>query len=157
MSYETETTLTKDEATKLAKAHLLKASREIWIYVLIADILFLISGILYLISGKVFLPVVFFAVMVILPVLVIVLTISRSRKEWQSNKLIQNAVYRFRFHDGNFEVETPNGKAEVGYEKLYRIIETKDRFYLYISKNQTYPVNKEKCESGLISFLHEKC
>ena len=156
MPYETETTLTIEEAKALAKNYLMKMSKGIWIYVIVADFLFPAAGIFYLSSGKIYMTAIMFLAMAFLPVMVVILTLSRSTREWKSNKLVQNAVYRFRFHESKFDVETPNGKAEVEYGKLFRILETKDHFYLFISKNQAYSVIKGNCSPELVAFLHDK-
>ena len=78
-----------------------------------------------------------------------------STNEWKSNKLIQNATYKFKFNDNGFEVISPKGSSSIEYSALYRIIETKDRFYLYISKNQTFVIIKENCSNELIALLQE--
>lgn len=155
MPYETETTITMDEARKLSLTHILKASQGLWRFIIIADVVYLLFAIVTILLK--YYPAVLICCLgiVVFTAMPFIKAYLSSTNEWKSNKLIQNATYKFKFNDNRFEVISPKGSSSIEYSALYRIIETKDRFYLYISKNQTFVIIKENCSNELIALLQE--
>ena len=48
----------------------------------------------------------------------------------------------YKFNKRFFKVENPDGNAQIVYFKLYRVVETKEYFYLYISRDYAFIVSK---------------
>ena len=49
---------------------------------------------------------------------------------------------KYEFYKNFFKVENPEGKAQIYYFKLYRVVETKSYFYIYISRQYAFIVSK---------------
>ena len=65
------------------------------------------------------------------------------KKEQNSKKLIQEYVNNYIFYKHYFTTENPDGKAQTFYFKIYKVIETKTHFYIYISKEYAFIVAKD--------------
>ena len=63
-------------------------------------------------------------------------------KDKKSNKVSGNFVNKYIFYKNYFKVENPDGKAQIFYFKLYRVVETKSYFYIYISRQCAFIVSK---------------
>lgn len=64
------------------------------------------------------------------------------RKEKKSNKLIKEYVNTYKFYKNFFTTENPDGKAQTFYFKIYKVIETKTHFYIYIARDYAFIVAK---------------
>lgn len=60
---------------------------------------------------------------------------------------------KYDFYNTYFIENDDNGETKLEYKKLYKIIETKTNFYLMISKNQGFLLNKSNFPKGLDDFL----
>ncbi len=63
-------------------------------------------------------------------------------KNKKSQKVSGNFVNKYEFYKNYFKVENPEGKAQVLYLKLYRIVETNTHFYIYVSRQCAFIVSK---------------
>lgn len=63
-------------------------------------------------------------------------------KTKKSRKVSGNFVNKYEFYKNYFKVENPDGNAQVLYLKLYRVVETKSYFYIYISREYAFIVSK---------------
>lgn len=75
------------------------------------------------------------------------------KKSWETYKLGQGLVSHYRFYSDRVEQENQLGKSSYEYEKLYRIIEGKNAFYLMLSNNQGIIIEKKSSEDKLCMFL----
>ena len=48
------------------------------------------------------------------------------------------------------------GNIKVEYTKLYKVLETKENFYLLIGRNQGIIIEKRNCSDKLIQFITDK-
>ena len=79
------------------------------------------------------------------------------RSGWDTNQSLYEGIeITIEFYEDYFEQTTELGTMKVNYDKLYKICEQPEYFYLMVSKNQAVIVEKAVCEEGLIDFLREK-
>ena len=69
-------------------------------------------------------------------------------KTKKSLKVSGNFVNNYKFYKNMFKVENVEGKAEILYFKLYRVVETKEYFYIYISRQCAFIVSKNGFTKG---------
>lgn len=50
-------------------------------------------------------------------------------------------------------MQTPVGESTVALNNLYKVVETEDYFYMFISGNQAFPVLKQDCSDELKTLL----
>ena len=58
------------------------------------------------------------------------------------HKMSGNFVNNYEFYKNYFKVENVDGKAQILYFKLYRVVETRTDFYIYISREYAFIVSK---------------
>lgn len=82
-------------------------------------------------------------------------------KEFKSDKLSENNVNKFSFYDKEFVVSNKKGKFSYKYFMLYRVFETSEYFYLYVSKENAFLVSKFAFSLGsakeFSTFMKVKC
>ena len=54
----------------------------------------------------------------------------RVKKDIKSEKLSGNFINTYKFYKNFLKVDNPEGKAQIFYFKLYRIVETNDNYYI---------------------------
>ena len=69
-------------------------------------------------------------------------------KTRNSQELSGNFVNNYEFYKNYFKVENSEGKAQALYLKLYRVVETKEYFYIYISRQYAYIISKSGFTKG---------
>jgi len=69
-------------------------------------------------------------------------------KEYKSNKIQKEKEYTFKFYSNYFTVQDKKELFEIKYYKLYKIFETSDFFYLYLTKKQAFLVDKSKFKNN---------
>lgn len=67
---------------------------------------------------------------------------TREKKTRKSPMLKGNFTNTYKFYNKYFEVENPQGKATTYYIKIYKIVETKEYYYIYISREYAFIVSK---------------
>ena len=75
------------------------------------------------------------------------------KRIYNSNKLMQNIDVTYEFYKDHLLEKHDGGEANVPYDKLNEIIETKTNFYIMISKNQGFMISKEGMPEGLEEFI----
>lgn len=69
-------------------------------------------------------------------------------KTKKSQKVSGSFVNNYDFYQNYFKVENSEGKAQILYFKLYRVVETKDYFYIYVSRQYAFIVSKAGFTKG---------
>ena len=72
----------------------------------------------------------------------------RTEKDRKSPKLSGNFINTYKFYKNYFNVENPEGKAQIFYFKLYRVVETNQYIYIYISRENAFIVSKNGFTNG---------
>ncbi len=156
MSYETQSQWTINELKKFNKATLIGMHKAYLALIIALEVIFAGGIIVSLIIGSVKLIFEFGIMLIILPLALYLITNFRIKKEYNTNKILQNTVTTFRFTEDKLETSSDRGNAFIKYDEIYKILETNTNFYLFISKNQALNVIKANCSEELTSFLHEK-
>lgn len=63
-------------------------------------------------------------------------------KDKKSHKTSGHFVNNYEFYKNFLRVENVDGKAQILYFKLYRVVETNTDFYIYISRQYAFIVSK---------------
>ena len=140
--YSTTTILTFSEYKKMNKA-VFSASKKITL------LCFLFFGILGIINRTFYLPLLF----VVIYYAALLGSLYLVRREFATNKSLQNQKFLFDFYDTFFTMETAGNVTKIFYNELNLILETKQNFYLSRAEKFLYPVIKANCSAGLIQFL----
>ena len=64
------------------------------------------------------------------------------RKDQKSHKFSGHFVNNYEFYKNFFKVQNSDGNAQIVYLNLYRVVETKTYFYMYISREYAFIVSK---------------
>ena len=117
------------------------------------SLLVVCAGLLYILNPNSYLPLFLLIFIIIYPAMLYFSIKSKAKKTYESNILIKDLTESIEFYEEYFIVKTENSEAKVEYNKLYKILETDENFYLMIADNQGYLVLKENCEDELIRFV----
>ncbi len=82
-------------------------------------------------------------------------------KEIKSEKISTNNTNTFSFFDKSFEVKNNNGSFIYKYFMLYKVFETSDFFYLYVTRENAFLISKNTFSLGtpedFSKFIKKKC
>ncbi|MDA3058114.1 YcxB family protein [Campylobacter sp. VBCF_05 NA6] len=84
------------------------------------------------------------------------------KKTFYSNKLSANQHSFFEFFEDYFTQKTNDFNqnvsadfSQIKYEDLYKIVETKTNFYLFVGNILAFTIIKQNCSAELIEFLRK--
>ncbi len=69
-------------------------------------------------------------------------------KELKSDKLGDNNINVFTFYKKYMEIKNKNGKFKYNYFMIRKVFETKDSFYLYVTKENAFLISKKAFSLG---------
>ena len=118
----------------------------IFYFCIFYEIFLILIGILFKKFAYILIAILFF-------VLIAIFRNLNVKKFYKSNKTIQDAKMTFEFFDTYFVVKTEDSEGKYKYDKLYKIKELKNYFFLSIGKNQGYVLPKEDMTSELKNFI----
>ncbi len=95
------------------------------------------------------------AISVILLIEMPLLTYISARRNYSSNKLIQNAEITCKFYDDRLIEETASGNTTILYNQILKILETKSHFYIMIARNQGISIPKADISEELEAHIKE--
>lgn len=72
----------------------------------------------------------------------------RMQEDLESEKLSGNFVNTYKFYKKYFKVENTEGNAQLAYIGLYRVVETNENYYIYISRDNAFIVSKKGFTKG---------
>lgn len=119
----------------------------------IISTLMLLLGIFYFYKGEVKEGVFYLAVAFLFPLLLIGLYSRSLHKNYYSQQWPKDHRVEYVFYEDRLTAKTEAGNAEVPYNKLYQVMETKTNFYLLIGANQCFAVKKADCTKELLARL----
>lgn len=119
----------------------------------IVSTLTLLLSIFYLYNGDVKESVFYLAVTFLFPLLLIGLYSRSLHKNYYSQQWPKDHRVEYVFYEDRLTAKTETGNAEVPYDKLYQVMETKTNFYLLIGANQCFAVKKADCTKELLARL----
>lgn len=156
MTYHTETKSSLEEVRKLNKVYFFKLHKGFCFFVVLFELALIAYGVYSIIKRPGFFAYFFIGIAVVFPVLLFVITELRIRKDFSTNKIAKDTTVSYTFDEEQFTVETSRGTQIIKYSELYRIIESSDNFYLFISDRMAMNVIKKNCGDDLIEFLRGK-
>lgn len=81
------------------------------------------------------------------------------KKQMNSNQLLKNETYNNYIFEEDFlnivteTNNTPNSNSTINYTQLFKVLETNDTFYIYISSSQAFIVNKSDIKDNKTNEL----
>ena len=156
MPYETESQWNQEEVRKLSRVGLWKMSQGYWL--IMAAMVTIISISWYFLYHDKLVTVIKMAaaLSIMCVVLAAVATEVKAIIGYRTNRTVQCDIVKYRFYDDHVELESNSSRSVLTYDRFYRITESKENFYLWISKNQAFLIVKRDCPEGLIEFLRGK-
>lgn len=79
--------------------------------------------------------------------------INNTIKNVYQSSLYQEYTIHYTFNEKEVNMQTPVGESTVALNKLYKVVETEDYVYMFISGNQAFPVLKQDCSDELKTLL----
>ena len=89
------------------------------------------------------------------PLIFHIISAVMEKKAYYANRAFQDADLTYSFYPDRIETRNVLGFTTISYDQLYRVIETKQNFYLMISQNQGMIIVKQNCSPELLSFLQQ--
>ncbi len=149
--YKTKTKFTYEEFKRYEDECFKKKNL---IITFISALILIIIGIFLTVSYKDYIFIIGVSIGVLVGVIGTIIRINNTiKKLWESNKIIQNAEVEYTFYDDHFEQKSNVSNSKIKYDMIYKIVETKTNFYIFISTNQGYIINKENCKEKLIELI----
>lgn len=146
--FENTTTYNSEIYTEFVKFHNQKYNLRYNLYTLFMLVLIIFCMVLQFLHGNMNLGILFVFVMVIFIVWRVFHPYFFVKKEANSNKVKKQLTNTYSFYNNYMEIKNINNTVKLKYYKLYKIFETKDCFYLYINKNYSYVLSKDKFSVG---------
>ena len=66
----------------------------------------------------------------------------RIEKEKVKPQIQEEFINTFKFYNRYFTISNPEGKSNIFYFKIYKVIETKTHYYIYISRDNAFMLSK---------------
>ena len=148
--YQTTMEMTYPEYKRMCWA--LKRKKFLIVSGIISTLMLLLS-ILYFYKGDIKEGVFYLAVAFLFPLLLIGLYSRSLHKNYYSQQWPKDHRVEYVFYEDRLTAKTEAGNAEVPYDKLYQVMETKTNFYLLVGANQSFAVKKADCTKELLARL----
>lgn len=78
------------------------------------------------------------------------------KKIFNDNEIRKNALIKLTFYQEYFSAKTKQVSAKVYYNQIYKVYETEDNYYLFISDRDSYIVTKNNIDSSFNTFIKNK-
>jgi len=141
------TTMTFDAVIKFNYFHLFKGTNRVMIIVL-PSIFLLLTLINYMSNGVADAIVPFVIAIAMIPAMLLVTRIF-AKRNFKSNKFIASVTDIFYgINEEGITQITKGSKGIFKWSQIYRVYETKDCFYVYISKMQAFVISKADFKEG---------
>lgn len=89
----------------------------------------------------------FLGLLIFLTLLMSILIYYLPKKYYKTAEKMLEGINRYKFYEDYFEVskdtDKAKGSSQIRYNALYKIYEVPDYFYIFISRNQAYMVDKK--------------
>lgn len=146
--FKNTTTLNTDEYVELINFHGKKNNLKYYLYTATMGLI-LIIGIAYQIYFKNYVSLTLLALIFIgFLAYRLIEPYKKTEKEMNGEKIQGNLVNTYIFYDKNFVVKNKYGKDTLKYRKLFKVYENDNVFYIYISKEDVFIVEKDKFDIG---------
>lgn len=151
--FETKTVFTYDLYRKFSFDATKKS--KFTVALIIYEVLVLILAIASVIMKRYIIFIDAVVLFIIVPLCTYLIRIRAIKKIYYSNKVALNQEYIIRFYPDCIVRTTDNSTANFKYDQIYKVIESKENFYIMISANQGMPIIKSNCSPELIEFIRK--
>ena len=141
-----KTVCTDKEYKIFLKSYQKEFARTDLLYILFNIIFFGVCSILLFINQDYLVG----SVIIIGIILYVILKRKRNQKiaKEQNKKVQEKFTNDYIFYNRNFAIKTKEGKANIWYFKIYRIVETEKYFYIYLNRKYAYIIAKDGFTKG---------
>ena len=80
----------------------------------------------------------------------------KAKKLFNDYKINKDALMKMNFYEEYFNVKTKQGSAKVYYNQIYKVLETNDNYYIFLSEQNYFAVAKNNIDSSFNSFIRNK-
>ena len=148
------TTLTLDSCIKFNNFHLFKGFNGV--IVIFTPVIFLIISLLNYIDNDIIGAIVFIIIALLMIPLIMLLTLIIVKKNFKSNKFLASITdVFFGFSNEGITQIAKNCTSDFKWDQIYRVYETKNNFYLYVSKMQAQIILKSDFEKDGVEKAKE--
>ena len=155
--FKTTTTITEKEFSRFQHFYLNKFKSSL-IPKLVIIFLTVLAAVLNALKGNWYVVILLGVFAIVYP-LTLSLTINHQIKKMYHNSVkIQILEETLTFYEDYFTSKSKHTDLKVNYKDLYRICETKNNVYIFISDNQAFIINKENVKklNEFLSFIKDK-
>ncbi len=155
--FETKTVIDEKEFKKFQKFYLNKFKSSL-LPKLIIIFLAILSLILAIIRRSPSAIVLIIAFMILYPTLLTITLNVQIKKIYQSNMRINMLEETLSFYEDHFISQSKYTHYETKYSDIYKLCETKDNFYIFLSDNQSFILIKKNIDNleKFTSFIKQK-
>lgn len=158
--FKNVTTLNKDEYIELIKFHGQKNNFKYYLYTAIMGLILIIGMSYQIILGNYISLTLLALIFIGFLAYRFIEPYRKAEKEMKGEKVQGNLVNTYIFYDKNFVIKNKYGKDILKYRKLFKVYDNDNVFYLYISKEDVFIIEKDKFEIGnsdkFKEFIHKK-
>ena len=148
------TTLNLDSCIKFNNFHLFKGSNGM--IVIFTPVIFLIISLLNYVDNDIIGAIVFIIAALLMIPLMMLLTLIIVKKNFKSNKFLASVTdVFFGFSNEGITQIATGCTSNFKWDQIYRVYETKNNFYLYVSKMQAQIILKSDFEEGGVEKVKE--
>lgn len=142
--FENTTTYNSEIYDEFVKFHNHKYNLKYNLYTLFMLILIAFCMVSQFLNGTILLGILFGIIMLVFLIFRVFYPYFFVKKESNSNKVQKKLKNTYSFYDNYMEIKNINNTVKLNYYKLYKLFETENCFYLYINKNYSYVLAKDK-------------
>lgn len=141
-----KTVCTDKEYKTFLKSYQKEFARKDLLYMLFYIIFFIVCAILLFIEQDYLIG----TIIIVGVILFIIFKRKRNQKlaKEQKEKVQAKFTNEYSFYGRNFLIKTKEGKVDLFYFKIYRIVETEKYFYIYLNRKYAYILSKEGFTKG---------
>ncbi len=88
--------------------------------------------------------------------LIKLLPIYKGKILFNSYRMFKDTIINYVFYEEYFNVKTKQVNMKIHYGDLYKVYETEDNYYLFISDKDSYIITKNNIDSSFNSFIKNK-
>jgi|GEM_PF-389004 len=153
--YKTEFEYTYTEAAKLNKLYY--KNNVIYSALVLIPLIFMLGDLLLIIFGEDYtrVPIVIIEFLIYIG-LIKILPLYNGKVLFNSYKILKDVIINYVFYEEFFNVKTKQINMKIHYGDLYKVYETEDNYYLFISDKDSYIVTKNNIDSSFNSFIKNK-
>lgn len=140
--FQNKTKYTEKEYKLFLKSYNEEYAMSGFLYMIFYVAFFIFFFILGIVTKEYILSLVMFIFLVIYIYYKFIWTKKKIKKEKATPKIKKAYTTTFKFYKRFFRVENKDGKAQVWYFKMYKVIETDTHFYIYISRDYAFIISK---------------